>query len=490
VRRLSCFLFLLTLSACAPRAEPFAIDRLRPCTADEGPTDAYCGSHTVYENRDSRQGRTIALRIVVLPALSRDARPDPVFFLAGGPGQGAAELARGLRELLRRVQSERDIVLVDQRGTGKSNPLECPANAESLRELNEPPQASVSRLKQCMESYDADLRLYTTSIAMDDLDDVRQFLGYERINLYGGSYGTRAALVYLRQHEPSVRSVVLDGVAPTDMQLPLFFARDAQRALDLLIADCDRDDRCRTRYPRLGERLPRLITRLDSAPVTSRLVHPRTGVEEEIAVGGYLVAATIFGALYSPLAASLIPAIIERAEGNDFQGMLALAMINSGLAENMAVGMQFSVLCTEDYGRITRDAIERESASTIFGRHLLDMRLKACEFWPKGRVRADYYEPVVSDVPTLLLSGELDPVTPPAWGEAVARTLANSRHVIAPGTGHGVLGTGCGLRLIKEFFDEANVGTLDESCLRLLKRPPFFLTPSGPDPTRTIDIER
>jgi pimeloyl-ACP methyl ester carboxylesterase len=483
VHRLSFLPLLFILSGCA-KAEQSAIDRLEPCTADKGPTDAYCGSYTVFENRDSKQGRRINLRIVLLPALSRDAKPDPVFFLAGGPGQGAAELARGLRELFLRVQSERDIVLVDQRGTGKSNPLNCTSDSDSLKELNESDEVALERLKKCMQGFDADLRLYTTTIAMDDLDEVRQFLGYDKINLYGGSYGTRAALVYLRQHEPHVRTVVLDGVAPTDMRLPLFFARDAQRALDLLIADCEEDEQCRARYPQLAQRLKALLARLESAPVKRRLVHPRTGIEDDVLVKGALVASTLFGALYSPLASSLIPAIVERAERDDFQGMLALAMINSGLAENMAFGMQLSVLCTEDYARISPADTEREAAGTLFGRHLLETRMRACEFWPKGSVPADYYQPVASPVPALILSGALDPVTPPSWGDAVAQSLPNSKHLVAPGTGHGVIGTGCGMRIVREFYDRASTQGLDENCLKLLKRPPFFLTPAGPDPTR------
>jgi pimeloyl-ACP methyl ester carboxylesterase len=339
-------------------------------------------------------------------------------------------------------------------------------------------------LKKCLQSYDADPRLYTTPIAMDDLDDVRAFLGYDKINLYGGSYGTRAALVYLRQHEERVRTMVIDGVAPPDMRLPLFFARDAQRALDLLVADCGKDPQCNQQYPRLGERLRALVERLDKVPVKTRLTHPRTGIEDDVTVNGQLIAGTLFAALYAPLAASLIPALIERAERNEFQSMLALAMINSGVADNMAMGMQLSVVCAEDYPRIKPEDLAEQTQATLFRGHLAEQRMKACEFWPRGTVPATYYEPVHSQVPTLVLSGELDPVTPPSWGELAAKTLPNSKHFIAPGTGHGVLGTGCGMRIIHEFIDEGSAENLETSCLKLLKRPPFFLTPAGPDPTR------
>ena len=439
----------------------------------------------MFENRETKQGRQIDLRIVILPALSRDVKPDPLFFLAGGPGQGAAELARGLRDLFRRVQSERDIVLVDQRGTGKSHPLKCDSDNDRLKDINETDLTGLDRLKTCMQGYDADLTQYTTPIAMDDLDDIRQFLGYDTINLYGGSYGTRAALVYLRQHEPRVRSMIIDGVAPPDMQLPLFFARDAQRALDLLLADCEKDPQCNEQYPQLASRLRALVERLDREPIKTRLTHPRTGVEDDVTVNAQLIAGTIFGALYSPLAASLIPALIERAERNDFQGMLALAMINSGLADNMALGMQLSVLCAEDFPRITPAEVAEQSKATLFRGHLMEARMKACAFWPKGKVPANYYDPVQSSVPTLILSGELDPVTPPNWGESAGKTLPNSKHFIAPGTGHGVLGTSCGMRIIKDFIDKGTADGLNTECLKLLKRPPFFLTPAGPDPMRT-----
>jgi pimeloyl-ACP methyl ester carboxylesterase len=164
--------------------------------------------------------------------------------------------------------------------------------------------------------------------------------------------------------------------------------------------------------------------------------------------------------------------------------VLALAMINSGLADNMALGMQLSVVCAEDFPRITPEDIAEQSKATIFRGHLMHARMKACEFWPKGTVPANYYEPVQSSVPALVLSGELDPVTPPGWGEIAAKTLPNSKHFVAPGTGHGVLGTACGMRIIQQFIEQASVEGLDASCLKLLKRPPFFLTPAGPDPTR------
>jgi len=272
---------------------------------DEGPTDALCGTLEVFEDRQARRGRKIALNVVVLPAVgSGDA--DPLFFLAGGPGQAAAQLAPQLRAVFQPVQKTRDIVLVDQRGTGKSHPLECKSNEDSLTGLMEREGAAADRLRQCLAGYDADVRLYTTPIAMDDLEQVREWLGYDRISLYGGSYGTRAALVYLRQHGPHVRSIVLDGVAPTNMRLPLFVARDAQESLDTWLGRCEADRRCRAKYPSLQSRVRALLRRLDAMPVALRMVHPRTGVSEETRIDARIVASLLFGALYSPVTAAML----------------------------------------------------------------------------------------------------------------------------------------------------------------------------------------
>ena len=485
-RRSLCLVIVIaavtTTAACTRIGQTSALERLRPCTSDEAPTDAYCGTLTVYEDRDARTGRRIPLNIVVLPALGDTAAADPLFFLAGGPGQGAAKMAREVREIFRRVQRERDIVLVDQRGTGRSNPLNCRADNNSLREVTESEEASLDRLRTCLRGYDADVRLYTTTIAMDDLDEVRAHLGYERINLYGGSYGTRAALVYLRQHGDHVRSMILDGVAPADMRLPLYSARDAQRALDQLLADCEADAPCRMTHPGLASRVRALLQRLETAPPRVRLVNPRTGVAEDVVVEARIVASILFGALYSPLTASLVPALVARAEQHEYQSLFALAYAGDGAADNMSVGMQLSVLCSEDAARVTAADVAREAAGTVFSTHLFGGQLEACEMWPKGQVDEAYYQPVVSDVPTLILSGDADPVTPPGWGDAVARHLSRARHVAVPATGHGVVSTPCGQRLIRDFIERGTADGLDTTCIASIRRPPFVVTPAGPDP--------
>ena len=473
----------LLVTSCGRLRETSALDRLKPCKVAEGPTDGYCGALQVWENRQARSGRKIALKILILPALKQDNAADPLFLLAGGPGQGAAELGEQIQEMFRPIERGRDIVLVDQRGTGKSNPLECkpPKGAEDEDDSS---PAIVSRLHGCLDSYknQADVTKYTTDIAMDDLDDVRQYLGYSEINLYGGSYGTRAAIIYVQRHPNHTRAVILDGVAPPDMRLPLYMARDSQRALDLLLRDCENDQGCNTRFPNIRQRLNAVLARLAAHPERAHYVDPRTGMPKDTDVRHLTLTSILFASLYSPVTAAIVPLLIEQAEHGNYSGFMALRKGSDQLAENMSVGMHFSVVCSEDASRIQPGAVAHEAASTFVGAEMAELRLKPCEFWPHSAMDPAYFTITPSTVPALILSGEVDPVTPPSWGQEVASQWRNSRHLIVPATGHGTLASGCVMKLISQFLNDGNASKLDASCIDRLKRPPFFLGPSGPDP--------
>ncbi len=472
--------FAFLLVACATKQTSLIFDRLEPCTSDQGPTDSYCGFYEVFENRDTGEGRKIALKVVVLPAYSAGAAPDPVFFFAGGPGQGAASIAGMIDGLFRDVRKSRDIVLIDQRGTGGSGRLDCKPYEDDDEEP--PPDFIIpeSKIRECLDSYDADVRLYTTPIAMDDINDVRAWLGYDKINLYGGSYGTRAALVYLRRHEDTVRSVVLDGVAPTDMTMPLYMPRDFDRALSLVFQNCAQDADCNKRFPDLREQLDSLLDSLDKNKPKVNVKDPRTGESREETASKRAVLTALAGALYSPWTSALIPLIIDRASNGDYSGLAALGGAGGAVAESMAQGMFYSVTCSEDYPRLDRAMVDRESAGTELGAILYETRWGPCQYWPRGEVSPDYYKPVQSDVPVLLLSGELDPVTPPRWAEHVREHLTNARHIVAPGVAHGVAPVGCAIRLIGRFYETADPASVDPSCLDDLTRPPFFVNPTGP----------
>lgn len=444
--------------------------------------EVLCGKHEVYEDRVGRTGRKISLNLVVARSLAPTAKPDPLFVLAGGPGQAATEVAERLMPTFDRIRRNRDIVFLDQRGTGKSNPLECDGEtpdgglSESLDTKLDP-----TEFTRCLTKLDADPRLYTTPIAMDDLDEVRAALGYEQINLWGGSYGTRAALVYLRQHGAHARTAILDGVAPVDLRLPLSFAKDGQRALDLLLQACEQEASCAKAFPQLRAELDELLKRLAESPITVTAEHPLSGVREPVTISHRAFTQILRGLLYVPEAASLMPLTISRAAKGDFEPFLAQAtLLSGGMQKGLSIGMFLSVICAEDAPLVKPEEIDAQTSGTFLGAGFTRDMLALCEVWPRGFVPDGYSQPVSSQVPTLILSGELDPVTPPVHGEAAAKHLPNSKHIVVPGVGHGVSGQGCVPKLIAEFVQSGSVQGLDATCAQRLERPPFFVTFAGP----------
>jgi pimeloyl-ACP methyl ester carboxylesterase len=374
-----------------------------------------------------------------------------------------------------KLNDARDIVLIDQRGTGNSNPLDCEdEDDQSLQSLFEDtlPQRVVQR---CLETLDADPTKYITSIAVEDYDEALTALGYGKVNLWGGSYGTRVALEFVRRHGARVRSIVLDGVAPAGMKLPLSFVADGDAALERLLNDCDGDQRCRTLYPGLRDTIADVRGELARRPVAAAIQDPRTGERETINVNENVFLSGIFRPLYVAELASLLPYGISSAARGDFNPLLAQNLeFADDISENLSIGMHLSVICAEDVPRITPEDLARLQGS-FFGRALVDDFVKACQTWPRGKVPADFYEPVRSEVPALILSGGIDPATPPRHAEKVSASLPNARHFVAPRVGHGVSLHGCAPRLIEAFVKAPGGAKLDGKCLERIPRPLFVL---------------
>jgi pimeloyl-ACP methyl ester carboxylesterase len=468
----------LLLAACdstpeAPRAT-LALDTCRLAGVEIA---ARCGELEVWEDREARSGRRIKLDIAVVPARLRAREADPIVVLAGGPGQGAISLAAQVMPLFAKLNDMRDVVLIDQRGTGNSNPLDCdddePASLQSLFE-DTLPQRMVGK---CLAALDADPSKYVTSIAVEDLDEALTALGYSKVNLWGGSYGTRVALEFLRRHGERVRSVVMDGVAPPGMKLPLSFVADGDAALERLLADCDQDERCKSLYPGLRGTIVEVRGELARRPVRAAIQDPRTGERETINVNENVFLSGIFRPLYVAELASLLPLGISSAARGDFNPLLAQNLeFADDISENLSIGMHLSVICAEDVPRITPEDLAKLGGS-FFGRALVDDFIAACATWPRGKVPADFYEPVRSDVPVLMLSGGIDPATPPRHAELVARTLSHARHFVAPRVGHGVSLHGCAPRLVEAFVRTPSAH-LDGKCLERIPRP-LFVLPMG-----------
>jgi len=475
LRALALLGLFLSVPVAARAAQPSEV-RPHPCRVPGYDQDVLCATLPVWENRATRKGRKIGLNIVILPALGPDPQPDPVFELGGGPGQGITESAGGLaRSSLRQ---KRDYVLVDQRGTGGSNPLHCNLYGDPVdfrraaRDLF--PTKEIQKCRAKLKKV-ADLAQYTTAAFADDLNEVRQWLGYDRINLSGGSYGTRMAQVYLRRHPETVRSVFLLGVLPVDLFLPLRHAYAGQRALDLLLDECAAQPACHAAFPDVDADLRAIKQRIDDG-VTVAVTNTRTGARQEVQPVWGMVAEGIRFLLYGQGGRSL-PLQVRQAAQGDLAPLVQMA-IEQRLAidEILAMGLLFSVTCAEDLPFITEPMIHENTSGTFLGDYRVKQQKEVCKVWPKGKVPADVHQLVHSDVPVLLVSGERDPVTPPEMAEQTAHFLTNSLHVVVPGGGHGG-GGACIDNLLRDFLDRASVQGLDTSCVASINGPVTFLLP-------------
>ncbi|HBL26655.1 MAG TPA: alpha/beta hydrolase [Acidobacteria bacterium] len=473
-------LLCLAALALASSASAASLRRiaLEPCHLKDFEEEVRCGVLEVPEDRQTRTGRTIELHVAVLPAVRPESAPDPLFILAGGPGQGARNYGRFVQAAFKDVRRTRDVVLVDVRGTGASNPLDC-APRDPLALLG----GGALDLAPCLASLPGDPRFYTTEPIADDLDDVRAALGYRQINLWGGSYGTRTALVYARRHAANVRTLVLDGAVPFEITLPLYNAQGAQRALDRLVADCATDPVCHRAFPRLAEEIQAVLARLGRTPARVSLRHPRTGRPMELTLSRSAFASGLRGVLYVPEHASLVPYMVHAAAQGDFAPFAALSLETAAWStETMSLGMTLSVLCAEDVPRISDAAAARAVGGTFLGGSEIDTWRQMCSRWPRGPLPAEVDRVRPLPLPALILSGDLDPVTPPRWGEVMQRHFPGARHVVVPGTGHNTSTAGCVPDLIARFIADGNAAGLDASCVAKIRRIPFVIDPSGTAP--------
>lgn len=480
---LSGALFALGLAGSVRAAEL----SLEDCQLD-GPygiqyTEARCGSLAVPENPAEPDGRRIELNVAVIPADSPTPKPSAVALLAGGPGQAATEAFPALPSAFSDLNRDRDILLVDQRGTGSSHPLDCPFEPEEMWDVDVSREAVEGLVRRCLENLeDTDPRFYTTPVAMDDLDRVREALGYEALDLVGVSYGTRAAQVYLRRHPERVRSMVLVGTVPMDEYLGLAHAENLDRALDALFAECVDTEACARAFgdPRVA--LDAVLSRVSETPVELSLPDPTTGKRTELTLGRDAAAGAVRLLAYTPEGQALLPLLLSDAhDSGELDRLAAQALMTSGeLMEQLSRGMEMSVMCAEDVPFYPADWQPPEDS--VLAGSLVDYARWSCGVWPRGDVPAGYHQPVDEDVPVLLLSGEFDPVTPPAWGERVASGFPNARHFTVPDQGHALLGRGCVDELVARFVADADLEGLEPECLQDMGRVPFFVDFTGPAP--------
>lgn len=442
---------------------------------------ARCGFLEVPENPGEPDGRTISLHVALAEATSTDTEPDPVFFFAGGPGQAASETWVMIRPVLKKIRKKRDIVMIDQRGTGQSNKLQClPEDADDLN--SEIDLEKIARqTKKCLAGLDADPRFYTTSIAMGDYDLVRQAMGYDTINVMGVSYGSRSAQVYLRQFPETVRTVTLDSVLPMQLALGQEHAPMLDRAVQSVFNDCANDTTCAGLYPRHAQELNALLRRLREQPRQIIITNPVTGKDQEIRITAETLAVAIRFLSYASETQALLPLLVHEALTTDRLERLAsqAILVMSGINEMIARGMELSVMCSEDYPFIDMNA---DYGDTIIGNIMLESIESQCGVWPHGEVPQGFHKPVESDLPVLLMSGERDPVTPPQYAALVAESFPNSLNLVARGQSHSVMRNACLRDVTTEFVEKGSVEGLDTSCVDRIRPAPFFTSLLGPDP--------
>ncbi|HEY7642532.1 MAG TPA: alpha/beta hydrolase [Steroidobacteraceae bacterium] len=463
---------------------PLRLDDCRLESAAGGSVAARCGWYTVRENRDDPHSKELQLHVAVIPALRLKPAADPLFILSGGPGQAASDFYLSVAPAFARIRRDRDLVLVDQRGTGRSNRLDC-ALPDDSEFTTLDPQKLQAMVRECRTSLPGDPRYYTTSIAVRDLDDVRAALGYATVNLYGISYGTRVAQHYMRRYPGRVRAAILDGAVPAEVALGPEVAIEAQRAIDSALQRCARDTDCARQFPEIPAQFTALRERLSKEPVTVSIPHPVTGSLTTTRLDAARLSAAVRLLTYADETVSTLPLLIHEAQSlREPQALAAQYLrVESDIEEQIAEGMHFAVVCSEDAPRWDREPIsETALANTYMGTAFMSGMRAVCAEWPRGPVDADFGQPLQSDVQTLVLSGTDDPVTPERYAAQIMKGLKHGKHLIAAGQGHGQLATGCIPRLTAEFIAAGTAAGLDDDCVRNIGPTPFMLSRSAPAP--------
>jgi pimeloyl-ACP methyl ester carboxylesterase len=450
-------------------------------------TAAWCSPFQVAENPDAADGRKIDLNLALIKADAEAADTDFVVFLAGGPGQAAIENWPQVAGAFAPLRKHHHILLLDQRGTGGSHALSCgradkdePADvpAESSANLDEVRRATNECLAQVQEK--ADPRYYTTTIAAGDLEAVRQALGAPQFDLVGVSYGTRMAQQYLMRYPDGVRSLVLDSVAPNELVLGAEFAENLENALKAQFSLCTKTPACAKAFPDPYASLIKLRDELRAKPRSYDFRDPVTFAPTRKRLDDYALAGLVRLFAYSPETAALLPlSIAEGLKGNYTPLAGQSQLLTGDLSDLRDNGMQTSVICAEDADLLTPRPQDQD---TVLGTMLIDVIRTQCEVWPRGTRPADFHAPLKSGKPILVLEGELDPVTPPHYGEQVLKGLSNARLIVAKGQGHNVIGRGCIPRLVADFVDHLAPKDLDAHCADTLGPTPAFIDFNGAAP--------
>ena len=460
---------------------------LEDCRINAGPgsssTKARCGTLIRPLDPSGEEPGEIELRVAVVPALNLTPEPDPLVPIAGGPGQGSVQFYMAYSWAFEDVRRNRDILLIDQRGTGESATMDCEFD-DDMVEGEYSTELTIEYTERCLAELPYDPRFFTTSVAVTDMEAVREALGYPSLNLYGVSYGTRVAQHFARRYPDSTRSVVIDGVVPPQLSLGPEIATESQKAVDKVLARCAAEESCNERYPDLAEAFSRVVADLRDIGVEITVPNPSTGRPEEVLFGAGEFAAAIRLLAYHPNSMALMPLLIHEAgKGNLIPLGSQYMMTMIAMMDSMSLGMHNAVMCTEDVPFYDPSTIDYDGLEASYmGTFQLEALEAICSVWPAGPIDEGFKAPLATDLPVLLLSGDADPITPPRYAELAAVDLENATHLIGKDQGHGQIGVGCTRRLVADFINTADPTGLDASCLERSFVMPFFLDFSGPNP--------
>ncbi|TMM45079.1 alpha/beta fold hydrolase [Colwellia ponticola] len=450
---------------------------LEDCHLGEIRSQVKCGKLVVPENYQQSEGTKIAINFAVLPAIDDSEYKTPLMFLAGGPGQAAVELATGLNRVFREVRKTRDIILVDQRGTGESSPLSCEFEAVDNVYSALPDALTPAEVTDCVKQFTGDVTQYNSENAIRDFDAIRAALGHKKLNIYGGSYGTRAGLVFMRMFPESLASVVLDSVGPIEVPIGLF-GQSGARSFNLLLENCKNSAPCHKAFPNVAQEFQIVKARLAKEPVDMDILHPRLGTPTKLLIDDTKFTGNLRFQLYGMEGRSMVPLVIHQAFLGNYQPLIGLMARTEG-EQLVYTGLLFNIVCNEDMPRVSAADKAADADNNFDGKDSQLAWDMVCPFFPQYRPSEDFYQRVTANIPTLILSGNLDPVTPPSNGEYSAKSLPNSHHIIIDNASHTVAMSTCASDIINQFLTSKAPGNLDESCLQNIPQERFMTSVNG-----------
>ena len=469
------FLFLFaTFFSFSQNCSLAIYQKLHYCKLEGVKDSVLCGEYSVFENRQSSTGRLINLNIVVIPALHRNSTSIPIFYFEGGPGVAATNNASFFADSSIPYRNYHDVVLIDIRGTGKSNGLDCPSLQikkgikDQLEEMY--PEDAV---KECYDflSQKADLKQYTTTNVVKDIEDVRKWLGYKKINIYGLSYGTRVALVYMKMFPSSIASSILWSPVSTYARMPLYHAKFAQASLEKIFKNCELDSSCNNTFPNLTKEFNLLMESKREKPF-SLLYTNSSGYSEQISFSWNAFQTKLRTLMYTPFGIQQIPYIIHQAYLGNLNPFISLYPNKCDTSTFMAEGLYLCITCTEDVPFINSKEIYPLTKETFMNSYRIDQQRSACSQWARGNVPDNFFIPVNSNIPTLILSGGLDPITPFSQAKEIASHLSKSTLVVIPQMSHtfdGLSNPECFDNICLSFIDNPLHAKLDLDCIKEMK---------------------